>query len=97
MNCTSLLSLLLGLVFRTTVLLREASWGQLSFGYVLLLHFIHMFVNIGFVSSKECSVNHGIVQHTIQLEKYRTQLHILLGIAVQAIADSAVSCLLAFI
>ena len=56
-----------------------------------------MFVNIGFVSSKECSVNHGIVQHTIQLEKYRTQLHILLGIAVQAIADSAVSCLLAFI
>ncbi|XP_067948747.1 uncharacterized protein [Watersipora subatra] len=41
------------------------------------------------LSAEACSVNHGMVEHTIQLEKYRTQLHLLLGTAVQIISESA--------
>lgn len=44
-------------------------------------------------SPSQCStsVANGVVEHTIQLERYRTQLHALLDMAVQSISDRAVS------
>lgn len=36
------------------------------------------------------SISKGIVQHTIQLEIYRRELHVLLGTAVQVLAEKKV-------